>query len=279
MGTKVEIQRNYGERGQGSIADQGNFYLVTFANGKQFNIPKQDGVAEWTDVFFGDNLFVELRYDNAQIKYVRPWAGNYVGRFLRFTSTDEGPKTKPGYWGTNRQTGKQFWVEPKEKFTAVFEIVSGQYKGAQLISSYEYLIGADHDGTIKFAGWKKALEELVQFLQTAGYDPNVDSLPYSQNVLPALEKFLVEQDKIFLIKVNEGWVETLSDYGDGVPMPEDIKPRPQPETTEPVAQTQTPATPPAQESPFTPTTPPDTPLQQAGAEATERLFGSGQPTL
>ena len=158
---------------------------------------------------------------NSELMYsFGPSRGTHIVRFKRFTAregVDPAPKVRAGGPRT-RKDGRSWYADDKLVFTALFEIVTGDFAGCELIHSLDYIFERDMDGTTFLNGGRAQVQSVEAFLQLVGFDVNNDSLTFTPNVLPDLEDILQEraEEHVFQVEVEDGWTKNISELAAGL---------------------------------------------------------------
>jgi hypothetical protein len=194
---------------------------VSFEGGSSFTVQPEDAPDYLKQT---GNYNVLMDKNGQRIYIISPIGGEHVFKFAGFKpSKDENgdampPKPELDQGGLKfKRDGTQYYEEPFLKFTALFEIVGGDYNGFPLRKVMPYPFKQySRDPRLTAIGGKGS--ELVrEFLGKFGIDPVVDSLPTIQspefnNILPELEQMLFDSGKIYFSgSLNEdGWIDSYS---------------------------------------------------------------------
>lgn len=156
-------------------------------------------------------FFVTLSSDESKIYSVRPPKGSYWAKFKNFShKKDELPIYREVAADVKRKkTGETYPVPAHLEFTALFKVTKGDFSWMELPYFMWYAFKAyANSGETAISG--RGSQKVEEFLVACGFDFMKDSIPYSENVLPALEKLIVEKDQDVMITVNEyGYIDTL----------------------------------------------------------------------
>ncbi|MBE0573339.1 hypothetical protein IH575_00345 [Candidatus Dojkabacteria bacterium] len=173
--------------------------------GQQIDVLREDA----PDYMISGKQIVSLSGDNNRIFSAKPSGGSYICKFIGFWSKNDEPPTPkkvPARSGVSK--GKSYQIPEHLEFTALFEVQTGKWKRYQLSQNLFYAF-SEYDGgitQIKGNGSKK----LEEFLQVCGMDFVSDDIPFSENVLPYVEKMLLERGKKVIISVSpDGWVDSI----------------------------------------------------------------------
>ncbi|HKZ39810.1 MAG TPA: hypothetical protein VJ044_02555 [Candidatus Hodarchaeales archaeon] len=143
---------------------------------------------------------------------MRPTTALVRAKFVHFVA-EEGevpaPREYPGGSSVRKSDNKPFSWEPYMAFIAVLEITDKEYKGMQIPVFLRYLFVDDGEGNVAIKGGGKNAELLESFLEvTSVYD---DDLPFSENVLPKLQKRLLKKGAEFVVMLKSGNVDSFSE--------------------------------------------------------------------
>lgn len=171
-----------------------------------------------------------LTEDETELTAVRPWQGMFPVKFAGLTrrGDDELPAPYVKRWGAPKTgrtaSGKSYKMKKKpdeSRFTAILKIYAGESTGYSYIYwlPYAFEIG---DGNVAKAASKNIgyLERLNNFMRVVGWPVDDDSvtIPYSENVLPYLEKRFLEMADAnpFMVIVEGGWPVRLEPIPTGM---------------------------------------------------------------
>ena len=169
------------------------------------------------DYMISGRQIVVLSGDNNKIFSAKPIGGSYFCKFIGFWSREGEPpvaKKVEARTGTSG-AGKPYKIPEHLEFTALFEIQSPKkWKKYQISNNLFYAFLEYEHGITMIKG--DGSQKLEDFLQVLGVDFGADDIPFSENVLPYVEKMLLKKDKTVVISLNnKGWVDTI------VPAPDD----------------------------------------------------------
>ena len=194
--------------------------IIDEENGQEYFVD-YDFVSQGVVLNAGTDIYYELSTNEQWLRALRPWRGMHFIKFLRFAKKKEDPYAHPkmdkGGWRTGAD-GSRWFSKPYAKFTAVFVIANGKWKGTELIKTYEYSFEEDEEGQAMHVGYGKRGERFDDFLMVTGmmYKP----LKYSPNVLPDLEKQILKNNAVFSALLENSWIDTLSEVPEGTTIPD-----------------------------------------------------------
>lgn len=167
----------------------------------------------------GDKLYVSLSEDTTRIRSARPISGTHIVGFIGYTRPEGRdhppyPVLKERKW-RDKKTG----VLKRDEyygFTARMQILEGDHEGMRLYGPLEYRFTEVEQAGTQVAGiWGKtarAYVRLITFMESAGFDWDTDTIPWSENVLPFTEELLFERCQPFQVTLGGkfGWPEQYS---------------------------------------------------------------------
>lgn len=162
-------------------------------------------------------FFVSLSGKGDSVYSIRPVVGTFIVKFQKWArreNTPATPKEVVGKFGAY------------SVMTALLKIVKGDQKGMEIPLGLAYKFVDDGSGNVAIPTSEKsgtAAEKLINFLEATGVLDEV--LPYTDNILPMLEKKITKKDQPFSVVMKEGWVDYISSL-EGVsitPDPENVE--------------------------------------------------------
>jgi hypothetical protein len=162
----------------------------------------------------GDKLSLRMSGDGSELYSIRPNDGSVVLNFDRFSAKkDELPQPKIQKGGPREYNGKKWFAKDKLVFTAIFKIVSKKYKTMEVPYVLDYTFRQWEDTTdVVIPMGNKKCDQVIEFLKLCGWDEEADSIPWSDNVLPFLEKVLRVKQKPILAVLKNGWIDSISEF-------------------------------------------------------------------
>lgn len=155
--------------------------------------------------------FVSVSGDRQKLSAFRPWEGSFIAEFVELKKKPgqpplhEFPRERVGQ-GPNGPYNKD-WQE----FTAILRIAEPPYTGLIVTTKLRYYFGMDEEGLTTIKGEGKHSQFLGRFLEVAVGDLEKIKIPFSDNILPQLEKLLLERHRSFLIVMSKGWVDSFGE--------------------------------------------------------------------
>jgi len=226
----IPVIRDQGLGGTATVRALNNKIIVKMDDGRQFDIFKEDA-PEYYEILArittennnrAESMSVKLNSEGTRLFGVYP-PGNrsYVCVFSGFRKgRDEQvptPRRVEGRSVTSR-AGKQIYFEEHLAFYPIFTIQSGKFRGLTLSYELWYAFGlaAEGGGTLT-AIRGKGQGNVIDFLQRCGMDFATDEIPWSDNVLPYIERILKERSVPVTVEVNEkGYFHALASLPDGM---------------------------------------------------------------
>lgn len=177
---------------------------------KETDLPKGITSGKWS---------VSISSDLSKLQGVRPIDGAFICRFKNLVAQKgQPPLPKRDQRPGTKRDGTTF---PKDllKFTAIVEVADGQLIGVQIPVSLVYknlLTNAGFtsgpENLVVIQGGGRDMQLLTEFLVETGA---MDSeLPFSDNILPALETIMKNRKKRFLMFLEKGWPTKFSSVPD-----------------------------------------------------------------
>lgn len=143
-----------------------------------------------------------------------PIAGAFYMRFVKIACQD-GQLPSPMHVSTSftdPQTKKVVPVE-YDAFTCILEIVKGKDAGLQVPYFLRYNFG-EMEGDVSFThGKSKYTKQLQDFMEASGVFAK-GPMAYSDNILPALENRMSDKNRIFMVIMKNGYVDSLTETED-----------------------------------------------------------------
>ena len=158
--------------------------------------------------------FVQLNSNNTEVFGARPLGGTHRAVFVGFASREGEPpiiREVEARSGVSKN-GKKYFIKEHLEFTALFDITAGKWKGYRIVYNLPYAFepykeSVDSEPITLIYGGK-----VSDFLAICGMDFDKDTLPWSENVLVAIDKLLKARAKPIAISLNEqGWVKDIGE--------------------------------------------------------------------
>jgi len=197
----------YGKTGLANVKKTGDGWQVTFADdNSNFNIMAADAVQGTREA----KCYVTLDEHNTAIKFIKPPEGAYYAKFYGFYAEDGQP---PMYRDKEYQpaTKNRNWDIPAHlEMTAQFYILEHEVWKDFIVSKpivYAFTEYMD-TGIAAITGYGS--KKLASFLEELGIDMMKDTIPYSDNILPALQDMLLEKGVKLVLTVGKGgWINSI----------------------------------------------------------------------
>ena len=210
----------YGPQGLGDVrfqkssADVITGAKVVAADGTMYPITPEN-IAETVVRKDLKGAYFSLSVNEAQLQVVRPYEGTFPVRFGGFTRRGEDENPSPylkrgGPRQRRHSNGKvsTYQVSDQLRFTSVLNIWAGEHAGYDYIYWLPYVFEAGENGASKARSRSsRDLDRLRGFLKLVGWNLEEEQIPYSDNVLPYLEKQLLERGERapFMVSIEKGW--------------------------------------------------------------------------
>jgi hypothetical protein len=232
MGTEVKEIVKKNKTGKAEVRVLKDVVKVLYADEdgfvREFPIEDVEGVK-----YSAKDVFVSLNKDETIVRSIRPFAGTFAVRLKGFFAMpDEPPATfveqsrKVEFIDKTSGQKKSFVAPERTIFTALLEVQAPAelYDGA--IYPYRVPYAVDRDqatGNFMVAGSPRNCQQMKDFLEKFGFDFNEDSLPHSSNILPQLEKVLLERDMSAFGIVQNGYINAIERIPLGFEVPKKKK--------------------------------------------------------
>jgi hypothetical protein len=149
-----------------------------------------------------------------------PSRGTQIVRFKGFShkKDDEcAPWTMQGGERKGRD-GKKWYQEAKLMFTALLDIIDGDFQNCEVGLSLPYIFSKGKDGMAILDGGSKTIEKIVRFFELCGLSLEDDEFEFEENMLPGLEEVLLEMadDHVFQVEIEGGYVKNATDLPTGL---------------------------------------------------------------
>lgn len=167
------------------------------------------------------NVRAVLSNDGNKLYGLKPNDGVFVVQFIEFAHAKDQPPTWKIQEGRDvaRRDGRgTFWMAEKAVCTLVLEILHDNWQGVGITYQLDYIFEPD-DANPRYTilnGSKGIVAKWNEFLMLAGLDLNNVDIPYSDNVLPALEVMLQESPRPFQVVIENGYVKEVRDLPAGL---------------------------------------------------------------
>jgi hypothetical protein len=199
----VKIVKSKSIYGIGQVRLTSKKVLVKMDGGESYEIEKEnapDGIeaGRW-------NLALNATGD--KIFSYRPLSGTFTAKFLKFAAA---PDTLPvAVLEESKYKDEHGNIKigtPRLMFTAVI-LVADQYE-FPVKMPYRFDEGDSGNTTIAYRKMSKRLETLLDFLNVTGVKEK--AIPFTDNILPALEEMILDESREFLVSVENGWIASFS---------------------------------------------------------------------
>ncbi len=156
-------------------------------------------------------VFADVSGDKKKLYSVRPLVGSFFVKVVGFAHAEDTLPAPKRYEGMGRKKDGTTFPYNFEGFNILVEIQEGSWIGTIYPSMLRYLFTDAGDGeTCGIRTGGKHAQILANFLENAGLDFDVDTIPLSDNVLPWLESELVSRGARFMIVVGNGYIDSFA---------------------------------------------------------------------
>lgn len=139
---------------------------------------------------------ITVSEDKSKLFRMYPHQGSFKCKFVGFVAQegkDPEPRVKTGKFGTYQTA------------IASLKIIDGIYTGMIIPYILSFNL-EDMDGITAIKGGGKAAKKFADFLDAIGCWEEV--IPFSENILPTIQKRALKANKTVLVMVKEGWVDS-----------------------------------------------------------------------
>lgn len=225
-----KVKRNIGPQGRADVKQLKNDVRVIFHEGQKAEGEYRFDYDQVPDVVRDGAMYVRINKDADRLLGMKPIdKGTYFVEFAGFVSKrDSLPApvmTEERTW-QNKQTGASGTIPSHLEFRAILRFIGKPYEGLEVTYPMWYLFkeSESNPGTAMLHGTAGRIDQILEFLELNGFDPDVENIPYSENVLPKLEELLqrrVKEDNIFfqVTLKDGGWVDSISAPPVGIDRP------------------------------------------------------------
>lgn len=206
-----------GPRGAASIAIVGVQLQVVFdQNNEVVNLPLATlppNCNQPRKLPQNKKYMVAVNGAHTELNTFHPFVGTVICKFIGFKKRRNDPVPMPlapfNKEGKNDKGGTytKDWLE----FTALCEIIDAPYTGLVVPIKFRYYFGPSADGNAGIVGGGKHSVKLARFLEVIAGDGTKVKVPFSDNVLPALEAFLLEYGRPFQIILANGYADAFGE--------------------------------------------------------------------
>lgn len=193
--------------------------IVTFEDsGEPISFPRTDETVK-VDVTNIQNgrMYAEASGNKQTLWGLRPLSGSFYVKFAGIAKAEGQVASPRRYEGTFTANDGTVQKYSYEAFIPLFEITRGSWEKTIFPGFLRYKFALTNDGQemgLRTRG--KHAELLAQFLECAGLDFDIDTLPVSENVLPWLETTLVDRGRQFMLVVENGYVAAFAPVPEGI---------------------------------------------------------------
>jgi hypothetical protein len=207
---RVEPKYDQGEKGEAQVRGDKKTIKLRFEESKKvYKFKRTRNTAKLRP----GKWFVQLDGDNSEIFSFHPWSGNLKGKVSEFSSRENEepvPKLKNvDYYNNEGKHIKYSYYY----FVVIFEILEPKkYAGISVPFRLNYnFLEAKNDQNESIVGLMSKgnrTKDLAEFLRISGADNGVE-IEWSDNILPELEKRILDADQSFMFIIKNGWIDTL----------------------------------------------------------------------
>jgi hypothetical protein len=149
-----------------------------------------------------------------------PSRGTQIVRFKGFSHKKDDECAPWMMQGGERKgrDGKKWYQEDKLMFTALLDIIDGDFQNCEVGLSLPYIFSKGKDGLAILDGGSKTIEKIVRFFELCGLSLEDEEFDFEDNMLPGLEEVLLElaDDHVFQVEIEGGYVKNATDLPTGL---------------------------------------------------------------
>jgi hypothetical protein len=149
-----------------------------------------------------------------------PSRGTQIVRFKGFSHKKDDECAPWMMQGGERKgrDGKKWYQEDKLMFTALLDIIDGDFLNCEVGLSLPYIFSKGKDGMAILDGGSKTIEKIVRFFELCGLSLEDEEFDFEDNMLPGLEEVLLEMaaDHVFQVEIEDGYVKNATDLPTGL---------------------------------------------------------------
>lgn len=143
---------------------------------------------------------VSFEKGDKRVLFINPLTGEYRVKFVRF----QAPEGSEPSWAEKQGKGNR----PYREANPFFEIVDGRWKGTVIRGRLFDNFGLwEEDGFTTVFGNGSGAETLRDFCDAVGFD--YTTTPFSENLLPLIQKTALENTKEFSIILTKGYIGNI----------------------------------------------------------------------
>lgn len=201
------VRRNYGPSGPATVRLLKQVVRVEYDDGDVYDLP----LAEWDKKYPQGKYFVGINRERTKITFISPPPDTYLVTFKEMKHSEKELPMPYVERGGPRNFGDKKWIAEDElRFRVVLSVYTGPCEGLEITYWLPYIFANDGKGECLLNGRKGQLKRMEDFLRAVGFDTLNDSIPYSDNVLPALEKIILRKADVFSVTLGDkGFVDSI----------------------------------------------------------------------
>lgn len=198
-----------GPSGKATVRVNRDTVTILMRNGDSFEVSRENAPKH---IKSGKNLWVSMSTNLETLYGAHPANGTVICEFVRFLAKEGMPPQPKHDSGTRHSKDGRTFPYDEWRFTVILRIVEGEYAGMEFVASLQYLFREDDSGDAAIDIKGKAGEMLVSFLEV-GLGMSIDEIriPFSDNVLPKLEKMLKREHQFFQVVLKDGWPDSFAE--------------------------------------------------------------------
>lgn len=213
----IPTEANFGPSGEAQINVLGQQLQIVFTgNNEIVNLPISvlpPNVPSAKKLPANKKYFVSVNGKRDGLSMFVPMTGSVVVKFIGFKKARNQPIALPQRPRKDVGVNKDGTTYPKDwlEFTAVCEVIDAPYTGLEIGVKLRYYFGEGANGLAGIRGQGKHSLKLARFLEVVMGDASLVKVPFSDNILPALEALLLDHGRPFMIVMANGFADAFGE--------------------------------------------------------------------
>ena len=206
----ITVEKDYGPRGVAQIVSTEKKIAVAFVDGKNYSLLMEDQTPAMKAILEDreGKYMISLDRDLLRVESIAPIGGLSKAKFLKFPAKKDmppAPRLKPAVQYKDK-------VIPEHlEFTCLYELTSSKYRGMTGLYFLNYCFRpSEYEGTQISILSGVGARKVEEWLQLHGFNFATDSIPWSDNVLPWLEKEIIARDAVIQVEfADKGYIKEI----------------------------------------------------------------------
>jgi len=209
MPLQSNIKRNYGPSGPANVRMLKGIVRIEFQDGDQVDVTPD----QWNSKYPAGKYFVGCNRERNKITFISPPPGSYIVKFGEVKHADKElpiPYIERGGPRESRDGKSKWFADDEPRFRVSMVVVDGPCDGLEITYWLPYIFTNAGNGECVLEGRKNQLKRMEEFLRAVGFDTLNDSIPYSDNVLPAFNNIIQKRNEMFSVTLGDkGYVDSI----------------------------------------------------------------------